>query len=305
MDLTTQDPPIPIPIPIPLNSRYGGHDHDHIIHHHHDPSATRNHIIAATINGGSPLPTSQMEVDLHHHNNNNNNNSSNNNKKHVKYKECLKNHAASMGGNATDGCGEFMPSGEEGSIEALTCSACNCHRNFHRKEIEGESYDWLHPSRLGRKLLVGGKNMIAPPEAAAFAYPTPTGAAFISSRAATAQPHHMIMSYNMLGGGGGHSESEEQEEATGAGVGGRVYSGPMMNKKRFRTKFTAEQKEKMLRFAEKVGWKIQKQEESVVQQFCQEIGVKRRVLKVWMHNNKHNLAKKDIISPSHSPNPLN
>ncbi|KAL0533421.1 hypothetical protein IC582_030260 [Cucumis melo] len=299
MELTTHDPPIPIPIPIPLNSRYAGHnhDHDHIIHHH-DPSSTRNHIISATVNGSN----NQMEVDLHHHNNNNNNN----NKKHIKYKECLKNHAASMGGNATDGCGEFMPSGEEGSIEALTCSACNCHRNFHRKEIEGEPYDWLHHSRLGRKLLVGGKNMIGPPEPAAFAYPTAGGATFISSRAATTQPHHMIMSYNMLGGGGGHSESEEQEEGIGAGVGGRVYSGAMMNKKRFRTKFTTEQKEKMLRFAEKVGWKIQKQEESVVQQFCQEIGVKRRVLKVWMHNNKHNLAKKETMSPSHSPNnPLN
>uniref|UniRef100_A0A803PIH0 Uncharacterized protein n=1 Tax=Cannabis sativa TaxID=3483 RepID=A0A803PIH0_CANSA len=68
---------------------------------------------------------------------------------------------------------------------------------------------------------------------------------------------------------------------------------PHLAKKRFRTKFTQEQKDKMLNFAEKVGWKIQKQEESVVQQFCQEIGVKRRVLKVWMHNNKHNLAKKN------------
>ncbi|KAI4375508.1 hypothetical protein MLD38_013368 [Melastoma candidum] len=37
----------------------------------------------------------------------------------VRYRECLKNHAASMGGNATDGCGEFMPIGEEGTIEAL------------------------------------------------------------------------------------------------------------------------------------------------------------------------------------------
>ena len=49
----------------------------------------------------------------------------------VKYRECLKNHAAAIGGNATDGCGEFMPSGEEGSLEALKCSACGCHRNFH------------------------------------------------------------------------------------------------------------------------------------------------------------------------------
>ena len=48
----------------------------------------------------------------------------------VRYRECLKNHAAAIGGNATDGCGEFMPSGEEGSLEALKCSACGCHRNF-------------------------------------------------------------------------------------------------------------------------------------------------------------------------------
>ncbi|KAM1282484.1 hypothetical protein ACFX2H_022845 [Malus domestica] len=35
------------------------------------------------------------------------------------YKECLKNYAAAIGETATDGCGEFMPNGEEGTIEAL------------------------------------------------------------------------------------------------------------------------------------------------------------------------------------------
>nr|GEW72849.1 cytochrome P450 71B34-like [Tanacetum cinerariifolium] len=39
----------------------------------------------------------------------------------VRYKECLKNHAASMGGKATDGCGEFLPSGEE-EIETVVQS---------------------------------------------------------------------------------------------------------------------------------------------------------------------------------------
>lgn len=29
----------------------------------------------------------------------------------IRYRECQKNHAASIGGNATDGCGEFMPGG--------------------------------------------------------------------------------------------------------------------------------------------------------------------------------------------------
>lgn len=54
----------------------------------------------------------------------------------VKYKECRKNHAASIGGYDVDGCREFMASGEEGTAAALRCAACNCHRNFHRKEIE-------------------------------------------------------------------------------------------------------------------------------------------------------------------------
>ena len=51
-----------------------------------------------------------------------------------RYRECLKNHAVGIGGHAVDGCGEFMPAGEEGTLDALRCAACNCHRNFHRKE---------------------------------------------------------------------------------------------------------------------------------------------------------------------------
>lgn len=55
----------------------------------------------------------------------------------VRYKECQKNHAASVGGYAVDGCREFMPSGEEGTSSAFIC-ACDCHRNFHRREVETE-----------------------------------------------------------------------------------------------------------------------------------------------------------------------
>ncbi|KAL1538695.1 mitotic fidelity of chromosome transmission-related protein [Salvia divinorum] len=57
----------------------------------------------------------------------------------VRYAECQKNHAANVGGYAVDGCREFMPCGEEGSGGALTCAACGCHRNFHRREVEGEA----------------------------------------------------------------------------------------------------------------------------------------------------------------------
>ncbi|URE24505.1 hypothetical protein MUK42_17787 [Musa troglodytarum] len=54
----------------------------------------------------------------------------------VKYKECRKNHAASIGGYAVDGCREFMASGEEGTSAALICAACNCHRSFHKREVD-------------------------------------------------------------------------------------------------------------------------------------------------------------------------
>lgn len=62
----------------------------------------------------------------------------------------------------------------------------------------------------------------------------------------------------------------------------------------------------MQRFAEKVGWKMQKRDEDLVQEFCNEVGVDRGVLKVWMHNNKNTSAKKEsndnINSISNTPN---
>ncbi|KAH0459436.1 hypothetical protein IEQ34_012250 [Dendrobium chrysotoxum] len=56
----------------------------------------------------------------------------------VRYTECRKNHAASIGGYAVDGCREFMASGEEGTTAALRCAACNCHRSFHKREVDDE-----------------------------------------------------------------------------------------------------------------------------------------------------------------------
>lgn len=191
-------------------------------------------------------------------------------KKVVRYKECLKNHAATIGGHATDGCGEFMPStGDEGTIEALKCSACNCHRNFHRKEIESHC-----PSQCYHTPLILNNAILGSP----IGYPA----------------NSLIVSYKS---GSVPSESDEKDDDDDDGCG--VVARPAEKvRKRFRTKFTKEQKEKMLSFAEKAGWKMQKLEESTVQQFCQETGIKRRVLKVWMHNNKHKFALKKETPPA-------
>ncbi|XP_047268165.1 mini zinc finger protein 3-like [Capsicum annuum] len=55
-----------------------------------------------------------------------------------KYKECRKNHAVGIGGYAVDGCSKFMAAGEDGTGDGLKCAACNCHRNFHRREMQSQ-----------------------------------------------------------------------------------------------------------------------------------------------------------------------
>ncbi|RYR64862.1 hypothetical protein Ahy_A03g010894 isoform B [Arachis hypogaea] len=143
----------------------------------------------------------------------------------ISYKECLKNHAASIGGHALDGCGEFMPSSSTNPTDprSLKCAACGCHRNFHRRD---------------------------PPEPNNFS--------------------PVVLNANS---GGSNSNSSKN--------------------KRYRTKFSQEQKEKMYRFSEKLGWRMNnKGDDSLVQEFCNDIGVPRGVFKVWMHNNKNTFNKK-------------
>jgi ZF-HD class homeobox domain-containing protein len=186
----------------------------------------------------------------------------------VRYRECLKNHAAAIGGSATDGCGEFMPAGEEGSLDALRCSACGCHRNFHRKEPA----DGVGGGRPPHHQL-GGPQLHHRGLLVAALPPAPTR--MVMPLSAAMQHHHH------------HATSAESDDAR-AGCSHSHPAAPA--RKRFRTKFTAEQKARMLGFAEEAGWRLQKLDDDVVQRFCQEVGVKRRVLKVWMHNNKHTLA---------------
>nr|ABY61023.1 zinc finger homeodomain protein 1 [Saruma henryi] len=191
-----------------------------------------------------------------------------------RYRECLKNHAVNIGGHAVDGCGEFMAAGEEGTLDALKCAACNCHRNFHRKESDGEGSVFHHHHQQ--------QQPFSP------YYRTPAGYLHVA-------PHHRppALVLPLTSGGGAHSRDDQEDisnPSSGGGIG--VGGGSGSGKKRFRTKFTQEQKDKMLGFAERVGWRIQKQDEAVVQQFCMETNVKRHVLKVWMHNNKHTLGKK-------------
>ncbi|XP_047328848.1 zinc-finger homeodomain protein 5 [Impatiens glandulifera] len=195
----------------------------------------------------------------------------------ARYRECLKNHAATSGGNVLDGCGEFMPAGDD----ALKCAACTCHRNFHRKEPEtvvdiGGFASMVHPLQLPLSLPSpspvkhGNRHWMGPPVKIAFAGGGGSGGAESSSE---------DLNFNVYHSGGGTPADPHPTSF-------------VSSKKRFRTKFSPEQKEKMLDFAEKVGWRIPREDDPDAQRFCLETGVKRHVLKVWMHNNKS--AKKVI-----------
>lgn len=194
----------------------------------------------------------------------------------VRYRECLKNHAVSIGGHAVDGCYEFIAAGDEGTVEALKCAACNCHRNFHRKETEGESNVYNYNPHYHHH-----HHQQYPQFSPYYRAPPPAGYLHL-----TPPSQHRPLALPAASGGGGDSREEEDVSNPSSSGGGGG------SKKRFRTKFTAEQKEKMLDFAGKLGWRIQKHDEAAIQQFCEETGVKRHVLKVWMHNNKNTLGKK-------------
>lgn len=186
-----------------------------------------------------------------------------------RYRECMKNHALGIGGHAVDGCGEFIAAGPDGTLDALKCAACNCHRNFHRKEPEQPSLADLY-----------FHHHHGPPQFTPYFRP-PSGYLQIGT-----QPHQRPLALPSTSGGGGAQSTEDYYDVVS-----NHGSGSMM-RKRFRSRFTAEQKEKMLGLAERLGWRIQRQDDVVVQEFCNETGIKRHVLKVWMHNNKHTLGKK-------------
>ncbi|KAL1310145.1 zinc-finger homeodomain protein 2 isoform X3 [Arachis ipaensis] len=211
----------------------------------------------------------------------------------VRYRECQKNHAVSIGGHAVDGCCEFLAAGEEGTLEAVICAACNCHRNFHRKEIDGETSPYhqntprpqqppqppLHHHQYHQHHQFSPYYHRAPPP--------PTGGYLHLSTPPVSQHRPLALPAAASGGGGFYKEEEDMSNPSSSGGGGGGSGSG--TKKRFRTKFTQEQKDKMLAFAEQLGWRIQKHDESAVENFCAETGVKRHVLKVWMHNNKHTL----------------
>lgn len=212
----------------------------------------------------------------------------------VRYRECLKNHAASMGRHVVDGCGEFMPSGEEGTLGYFRCAACECHRNFHQKEVNGEPQYTPSHYYSSNKTNCQGAALPPPQQHHAIPQPNPINlhhrfSYCISSAAAAAAPtQQVMMAFRRR-----VPEESSSEDLTMIQHSDAVLRSTQLasSKKRFRTKFTQQQKDMMLEFAEKLGWRIQKQDEQEVIQFCADASVTRKAFKVWMHNNKQAMKK--------------
>ncbi|CAL9151087.1 unnamed protein product, partial [Musa hybrid cultivar] len=186
----------------------------------------------------------------------------------TKYKECLRNHAAALGGHVVDGCGEFMPSGDPDTPDALKCAACGCHRSFHRRETDGSANSYYHGTTRLPLLLPPPHPQAHPHHQQQFQL-----GGFSSSPSAAVRGTSGFVHFggsNPSGSGGTTTESSSEERLNTA-----TPTPTTIPRKRFRTKFTAEQKENMLAFAERVGWRFQRQDDAMVEQFCAEIGVRR------------------------------
>ncbi|MCL7036757.1 hypothetical protein MKW94_011595 [Papaver nudicaule] len=239
----------------------------------------------------------------------------------VVYRECLKNHAASLGGHSLDGCGEFMPSPNTNLNDptSLKCAACNCHRNFHRRDPEEGTHiiEYRHhqappvlptpqqqqPGDQEAGNVSPSSSDSPPPISSAYNYPN------------SSAPHMLLA---LRTGGLSAVPSDNNNLIMGAGkmsttitttVGGQNNNSPNptngnvsingSGRKRIRTKFSQEQKDKMYLFSERLGWKLQKRDEGIIDEFCNEVGVERGILKVWMHNNKHTFGKiRDSTTPT-------
>ncbi|KAL5553846.1 hypothetical protein UlMin_041247 [Ulmus minor] len=222
----------------------------------------------------------------------------------VAYRECLKNHAANIGGHAVDGCGEFMasPTAVLTDPTSLKCAACGCHRNFHRREVPDklptskfQSFNRINhqlhhsppipppaPMPQNRRSPSPSPSRSSSPGPSPSPHSPPPVSHFPPS-SYFASPPQMLLSLSTGFSAPSSDEHHRNFDSKGENSSGR---------KRFRTKFSQQQKEKMCLFAEKLGWKMLRSEEKLIGDFCNEVGVSRDVLKVWMHNNKHTLGKK-------------
>lgn len=221
-----------------------------------------------------------------------------------RYGECRKNQAASTGTTAYDGCGEFV-SADPGE-DSPDCAACGCHRSFHLRE-ESTILEALKisPSRF-RQIFCSPYGEAAEEKTKRIATDRSSeeeaGRGKRAKTRFTAEQTEEMRSYAEKLGWKVSNESRERvkEFCDGIGVTRRKLRVWMNNHseanvrrlageegvKRFKTKFTADQTERMRSYAEKLTWKVGPEDREETEGFCNEIGVNLNNFMTWMNNHK-------------------
>ncbi|PIN09827.1 hypothetical protein CDL12_17581 [Handroanthus impetiginosus] len=147
-----------------------------------------------------------------------------------------------------DGCGLFEASDPNGTLEAMVCAACHCHRNFHRTVIV----------ELSPRFNTQGTNMSIP---APLAQPQ-TSATHIHQQT--------------------HSTSSRVH-----GPAIQINLRPQAAQNRTRMKITREQTERLRSYAERNNWKMFREySKEEVDHICSEIGIAKKMLKNWINNHR-------------------
>lgn len=189
-----------------------------------------------------------------------------------RYRECMKNHTIiSTTGeqyHTVDGCCEFTPAGPDGSPESMRCAACGCHRCYHRSD---DLY-LFYPLRSAPYV-----SFMPPPRTPC---PAPITTGYVNSTQTEMQLQLRPLALPS-------PQSQGDDKANNLNGGAMPEAGSAgCAIKRVRTKFTTEQKRMMYDIAERIGWRLNRCTDGLVQKFCNENGLRRHVFKVWLHNHK-------------------
>lgn len=206
----------------------------------------------------------------------------------VVYGECRRNYAAQLGSHSTDGCGEFCPNSLLSETLAF-CTACGCHRNFHRRlttVLLDEEREKGNPAGNGgcgartSGVQGHGKQIVEliDLEENRVAVPVRASGSAKKTLAMIAADQPVIV-----------RALEGRKNGAQVKPCGRV--------KKARTVFTPEQKDMMKAFSDSLGWTVAKKDSrEKVKKFCEEVGVSGYVFRTWLNNNKKILGAESSAS---------
>ncbi|XP_027338063.1 zinc-finger homeodomain protein 5-like [Abrus precatorius] len=107
--------------------------------------------------------------------------------------------------------------------------------------------------------------------------------------------HRKLTVYNPIA----QTQMDNVVNATSPSLAGRVDTPEvqkMKPKRKKRTMFTPEQRNRMMRFAERLEWRPQRNNNDEIQRFCLEMGISRRMFLVWLSNNRRRATQNSTTS---------